>query len=52
VSEQRAKLFRIDEPEQVEATITEVTQENVALAELVREAQAAVAEQQLRGGTK
>jgi transposase len=48
--EREAKLLGIDAPTQVEATVTEVTQEDVALAELVREAQAAaaVAEQQLR----
>lgn len=51
VSERRAKLLGIDAPQQVEATVTEVTQEDVALAELVREARAAaaVAEAQLRG---
>jgi hypothetical protein len=44
----------VDAPERIEATVTEVTQEDVALAELVREAQAAaaVAEQQLREGAK
>jgi hypothetical protein len=50
VSERRAKLLGLDAPEKVEATITEVTQEDVALAELVAEAQmqAATAEQALR----
>lgn len=49
--EREAKLLGIDAPERVEATVTEVTQEDIALAELVAEAQAAsaVAEQQLRG---
>ena len=53
VSERRAKLLGIDAPERVEATVTEVTQEDLALAELVREAQAAaaVAEAQLRGAS-
>lgn len=52
VSERRAKLLGIDAPERVEATVTEVTQEDIALAELVAEAQAAasVTEQQLREG--
>lgn len=50
VSERRAKLLGLDAPERVEATITEVTQEDIALAELVAEAQmqAATAEQALR----
>jgi hypothetical protein len=50
VSERRAKLLGIDAPQQLEATVHEVTQTDVALAELVREAQAAaaVAEAQLR----
>lgn len=53
VSERRAKLLGIDAPQQIEATVTEVTQEDIALAELVREAHAAaaVAEAQLRGET-
>jgi hypothetical protein len=39
-------------PECVEATVVEISQEDVALAELVREARAAaaVAGQRLRGG--
>lgn len=51
--EREAKLLGIDAPQQIEATVTEVTQEDVALAALVREAQAAaaVAEQQLRKGS-
>ncbi|WP_297699622.1 hypothetical protein [Mycobacterium sp.] len=51
VEERRAKLLGVDAPERVEATVTEVTQEDLALAELVREAQAAAAvqEAQLRG---
>lgn len=54
VAERRAKLLGIDAPEKVEATVTEVTQEDIALAELVREAQAAaaVAEQRLREGVQ
>lgn len=52
VEESRAKLLGVDAPERVEATVIEISQEDVALAELVREAQAAaaVAEQRLRGG--
>ncbi len=52
VAERRARLLGIDVPERVEATVTEVTREDIALAELVREAQAAAAgaEQQLREG--
>jgi hypothetical protein len=51
VAERRAKLLGIDAPEKVEATVHEVTQEDIALAELVREAQAAAAvtEARLRG---
>lgn len=51
VSERRAKLLGIDAPEKVEAIVTQVTQEDLALAELVREANAAaaVAEARLRG---
>lgn len=54
VEERRAKLLGVDAPERVEATVVEISQEDVALAELVREAQAAaaVAEQQLREGAK
>lgn len=54
VEERRAKLLGVDAPERVEATVSEVTQEDLALAESVREAQAAaaVAEQQLREGAK
>jgi predicted transcriptional regulator len=52
VEERWAKLLGVDAPERIEATVTEVTQEDVALAELVAEARAAsaVAEAQLRGG--
>lgn len=52
VEERRVKLLGVDAPERVEATVIEISQEDVALAELVREAQAAaaVAEQRLRGG--
>lgn len=51
VEERRAKLLGVDAPERVEAIVTEVTQEDVALAELVNEAKAASAraEAQLRG---
>ena len=51
VEERRAKLLGVDAPERVEATVHEVSATDVALAELVREAQAAaaVAEAQLRG---
>lgn len=49
--EREAKLLGIDAPEKVEATVTEVTQEDIALAELVAEAKAiaANAEAQIRG---
>lgn len=52
VSERRARLLGIDAPQQVEATVVQVTQEDLALAELVREAQAAAAveESRLREG--
>jgi AcrR family transcriptional regulator len=43
LSERRAKLLGMDAPEKVDATIHEVTQEDLAVAELVREAQAAAA---------
>jgi hypothetical protein len=45
---------RVDAPERVEVTVVEISQEDVALAELVREAQvaAAMAEQQLREGAE
>lgn len=51
VEERRAKLLGVDAPERVEAIVTEVTQEDVALAELVAEARAAsaVQEAQVRG---
>lgn len=51
VEERRAKLLGVDAPERVEATVHEVSATDVALAELVREAQAAAAvtEAQLRG---
>jgi transposase len=50
--EREAKLLGIDAPQQIEATVTEVTQEDVALAALIREAQAAAAveEAALRDG--
>lgn len=37
VAERRAKLLGVDAPEKVEATIHEVTQDDLALAELLRE---------------
>ncbi|HET9255118.1 MAG TPA: hypothetical protein VFO16_07940, partial [Pseudonocardiaceae bacterium] len=40
--DRRARMLGYDVPERVEATVTEVTQEDLALAELVREAQAAL----------
>jgi hypothetical protein len=43
VEERRAKLLGVDAPERVEATVHEVSATDVALAELVREAQAAAA---------
>lgn len=48
--EREAKLLGIDAPQQIEATVTEVTQEDIALAELVAEAKArsAMAEDALR----
>lgn len=54
VSERRAKLTGADAPEKVEAIVTQVTQEDLALAELVREANAAaaVAESQIRGNAR
>lgn len=53
VSERRSKIMGIDAAEKIEAVITEVTQEDIALGELVREAQAAaaVSEQRLREAT-
>lgn len=50
VSERRAKLLGLDAPEKFEGTLTEITQEDVALAELVNEARiaSALAEQQVR----
>ena len=50
VSERRCKLMGADAPEKFEGTLTQITQEDVALAELVNEARAvsALAEQQLR----
>ena len=54
VSERIARLMGTDVPQQVKATVAQVTQEDIALAELVRKAQtaAAVAEAQLREGAK
>lgn len=53
VSERRAKLLGIDAPQQLEATVHEITQTDVALAELVREARvkAAFDEASIRGET-
>lgn len=50
LQDRAAKMLGTDAPEKVEASVTQVTQEDIALAELVREAraQAAVEEQQLR----
>lgn len=52
VVERRAWLLWIDAPGRIGATFHEVTQEDLALTELVRDAQAAaaVAEYQLREG--
>ncbi len=51
VEERRAKLLGVDAPERIEASVVEISQEDGALAKLVREAQAAAAvvEQDLRG---
>lgn len=51
VLERRARYLGLDEPEKIEAAVTQVTQEDLALAELVREAQASAAnrESALRG---
>jgi hypothetical protein len=43
VSERRARLLGLDEPVRVEGTIQQVTAEDVALHELIAEAQAAAA---------
>lgn len=50
VSEARARLLGLNAPQQIEATVVQVTQEDIALAELVSEANAAaaLAEQRLR----
>lgn len=52
VSDRRSKLLGLDAPIQVEGTFTEVTQEDLELAEMMREAQARVRAQEdaLRGG--
>ncbi|GAA3230779.1 hypothetical protein GCM10017691_24050 [Pseudonocardia petroleophila] len=52
LSERRAKLLGMDQPERIEATVHEITQEDLAIAELVRDAQAAAAleEQRIRDG--
>lgn len=54
MSERIARLTGADVLQQVKATVVQVTQEDIALAELVREAQAAaaVAEAQLHEGAK
>lgn len=51
VEERRAKLLGVDAPERVEATVTEVTQEDLELQELLREARAASAIEQAKLGT-
>ena len=53
VAERRARLLGIDAPERIDATVHEVSQEDVALAELIREeqAKAALVEQQMRERT-
>jgi len=38
VAERRAKYLGLDAPTQIDATVTETTQEDLALAELIREA--------------
>lgn len=52
LSERRAKLLGLDEATKIEALVQEVTQEDVAIAEMVREAQAAAAvdEQRIKEG--
>lgn len=54
VSEARARLLGLNAPQQIEATVMQVTQEDIALAELVSEANAAaaLAEQRLRTGSE
>jgi DNA-binding Lrp family transcriptional regulator len=53
VSESRRKLLGIDAPTQIEATVHQVDSTDLAIAELIREAQAAAAaeEAKLREGT-
>jgi hypothetical protein len=53
IGERRAKLLGVDAPKRVEATVTEVAEEDIVLGALVPEAQAAaaVAEGQRREGT-
>lgn len=51
ISESLRKLFGVDAPQQIEATITEVTEQDRELQEMIRDAQAKVAAQEatLRG---
>jgi transposase len=51
VLERRARYLGLDEPEKIDATVHEVSQQDLAIAELVREAQAQAANQEsaLRG---
>ncbi len=51
VSERRCALMGANAPEKIEATVHQVTEQDIALAELIREAQAAsaVQEAQIRG---
>lgn len=48
ISESLRKLFGVDAPQQVEATFTEVTQQDVELQELLNEAKAKMEAQQAR----
>lgn len=52
IADRRAKLLGLDAPQRVDATVTETTQQDLELQEMVREAKARTArqEQQLRGG--
>jgi hypothetical protein len=46
ISESLRKLFGVDMPQQIEATITEVTEQDRELQEMIRDAQAKVAAQE------
>ncbi len=52
IAERRAKLLGLDAPVQVEATVTQTTQEDLELAQIIREAKAknATEEARLRSG--